>query len=106
MKNIEKNQMNECRGLRKNRLRKWLSGFLAVSTAVTMLSGQTALFYGNEPDNTYALAGEGSGQDVTIHFGNDTDQDIHIHVNPETGAEENAALAGLGEETEPEEKQT
>ena len=98
MKNAEKNQLNENRGRRKSRLKKWLSGFLAVLTAVTMLSGQTALFYGDEPDSTYALAGEGSGQDVTIHFGNGADEDIHIHVNPETGAEENAALAGLGAE--------
>ena len=96
MKNTEKKQMYEYRGLRKGRLRKWLSGFLAVSTAVTMLSGQTASFYGDEPGSTYALAGEGSGEDITIHFGGDEGKDINIHVNPETGEEETAALAGFG----------
>ena len=101
MKNVDKNQMNKNTGIRRGRLRKWLSGFLAVSTAVTMLGGQIASFYGDETDSTYALAGEGSGEDITIHFGDGEDQDISIHVNPETG-EEVASLAGLDSETEKE----
>ena len=79
---------------RRGRLRKLFSGFLALSTAITMLGG--TVLTADELSTEYALAGAGSGQDVTIHFGNDIDQDILIHVNPETGSEENAALAGLG----------
>ena len=89
MKNTEKKQMYEYRGLRKGRLIKRLSGILAVLTAVTMLiSGQMISFYGYEPDSTNALTGERSGEDVTIHFGEGEDKDIHIHVNPKNSEEE------------------
>ena len=100
MKNTEKTQRNERRGLQKGGLKKWLSGFLAVSTVVTMLTGQTALFYGDELSSGYALAGEGSEEDITIHFGANEDTSISIHVNPENGEEDAAALAGLGSEME------
>ena len=73
---------------RRSSLRKMLSGFLAVSTAVTMLGGNTVFFADETAAGTYALAGEGSGEDVTIHFGDDADQEINIHVNPATEAEE------------------
>lgn len=100
MKNTEKTQRNEHRGLQKGGLKKWLSGFLAVSTVVTMLTGQAVSFYGDEPDNAYALAGEGSEENITIHFGANEDTSISIHVNPENGEEDAAALAGLGSEME------
>lgn len=82
---------------RRDRLRKLLSGFLAVSTAITMLGGNATVLSADEAATEYALAGAGSGEDVTIHFGDADDQTIKIHVNPETGTEEEAsALAGLG----------
>ena len=73
---------------RRSSLGKMLSGFLAVSTAVTMLGGNTVFFADETAAGNYALAGEGSGEDVTIHFGDDADQEINIHVNPATEAEE------------------
>ena len=106
MKNTEKTQKNERRGLQKGGLKKWLSGFLAVSTVVTMLTGQTALFYGDELSSGYALAGEGSEEDITIHFGANEDTSISIHVNPENGEEVPDSLAGLGAETEAETENT
>ena len=51
MKNTGKTQVNAYRGFRKGGLIKWLSGFFAVLIAVTMLSGQTVPFYGNELDS-------------------------------------------------------
>ena len=77
-------------------LRRGLTGFLAASTAVMMLSGSAASLYAEESATEYALAGAGSGQDVTVHFGDDENQDISIHINAET--DEDAALAGLGSE--------
>lgn len=86
------------RACQRRVLRKWLSGFLAVTTAFTMLSGSAASLLAEEPATEYALAGAGSGQDVTVHFGNGEDKDINIHVNPESDAQ---TLAGFGaEETE------
>ena len=87
MKNTEKNQLNQFRVLRKRGLKKRLSAFLALLTVISMLSGQLAFIHGAETDSTYALAGEGSGEDITIHFGEDEDQHISIHVNPEPDAE-------------------
>ena len=104
MKNTEKKQMYEYRGLRKGRLIKRLSGILAVLTAVTMLiSGQMISFYGYEPGSANALAGERSGEDIIIHFGEGEDKEIHviptstipqgitavINFNPECGGDEN-----------------
>ena len=63
------------------RMRKLLSGFLAVSTAITMLGGSAATLLAEEPSTEYALAGAGTGKDITIHFGDDEDQSISIHVN-------------------------
>ena len=80
---------------RRNRLKKLLSGFLAMSTAITMLGGSAATMMAEEPATEYALAGAGSGEEITIHFGDDENNDISIHVNPETNAE---TLAGLGSE--------
>ena len=97
MKNTGKTQVNAYRGFRKGGLIKWLSGFLAVLIAVTMLSGHIVPFYGNELDSagTLAGAGEESGKDVTIHFGGVGDHDIRIHVNHGTGEEEIAAQGSL-----------
>ena len=47
-----------------------------------------------------ALAGEGSGQDVTIHFGENKDQSISIHVNPKTGKDETDSRDGQDSETD------
>ena len=77
------------------RMRKLLSGFLAVSTAITMLGGSAATLLAEEPSTEYALAGAGTGKDITIHFGDDEDNAINVHVNPESNAE---TLAGLGTE--------
>ena len=77
------------------RMRKLLSGFLAVSTAITMLGGSAATLLAEEPSTEYALAGAGTGEDITIHFGDDEDKSINVHVNPESNAE---TLAGLGSE--------
>jgi hypothetical protein len=59
------------------RMRKLLSGFLAVSTAITMLGGSAVTLMAEEPSTEYALAGAGTGQDITIHFGDDEDQIKH-----------------------------
>ena len=77
------------------RMRKLLSGFLAVSTAITMLGGSAATLLAEEPSTEYALAGAGTGEDITIHFGDEEDKSISVHVNPESNAE---TLAGLGTE--------
>jgi fibro-slime domain-containing protein/LPXTG-motif cell wall-anchored protein len=76
-------------------MRKLLSGFLAVSTAIAMLGGSAATLLAEEPSTEYALAGAGTGEDITIHFGDDEDKSINVHVNPESNAE---TLAGLGSE--------
>ena len=90
-----KNRDNSSKDSYKGKLRKMLSGFLAVSTAVTMLGGDPAFFAGK---TAYALADEGSGEDVTIHFGDD---DINIHVNP-AAEDETIASVGFGAETDAE----
>ena len=90
--------MNKYRKVRGGRLKNWLSGLLAVSTAVIMLSGQIVSFYGDEPEGEYALAGARSGEDITIHFGEDENKSINVHVNPES----DAGLEALGDETESE----
>ena len=98
MKNSGKKNHTGFRASRRSRLKRMLSSFLAVSTAITMISGNVTTLMADEPSTEYALAGAGSGQHVTVHFGNGEDQDISIHVNPETNAE---TLAGIGsEETE------
>ena len=48
-----------------------------------------------EPSSEFALAGAGSGRDVTVHFGTDEDQEFRIHVNPANGT------ASSGAEAEP-----
>ena len=55
-----------------------LSGFLAVSTALTMLGGNAA-FIADEPGSDYALAGAGSEKEVTVHFGDGENQDINMY---------------------------
>ena len=90
-------EYNEYGELRGSGLRKWLSGFLAVLTAVLMmgmLGGQLALVYGEEPDSMYALAGEGRGEDITIHFGNKKDQVFKILVtdSPAGSSDESSDL--------------
>ena len=90
--------MNKYRKVRGGRLKNWLSGLLAVSSAVIMLSGQIVSFYGDEPDGEYALAGARSGEDITIQFGEDENKSINVHVNPES----DAGLEALGDETESE----
>ena len=81
MKNSGRRNNTGDRACRRGNLRKWLAGFLAASTAFTMLSGSAATLMAEEPGTEYALAGAGSGEDVTVHFGNGEDQDISIHVN-------------------------
>ncbi len=78
------------------RMRKLLSGFLAVSTAITMLGGSAATLLAEEPSTEYALAGAGTGKDITIHFGDDEDKSINVHVNPES----DTGLEALGDEAE------
>ena len=63
---------------------------------VIMLSGQIVSFYGDEPDGEYALAGARSGEDITIHFGDDENKSINVHVNPES----DTGLEALGDEAE------
>ena len=94
MKKAGIDQMKDYRGLRRGRLLRWLSVFLAISVTVTLLSGQIASFYGDEPENDYVLADEGSGEDVTIHFGKEEDQSIRVHVNPGSGEEESDSPEG------------
>lgn len=96
MKNSGKKIDAGNRTSRRVGLRKLLSGFLAVATAVSMLGGSAASMFAEEASTEYALAGAGSGQDVTVHFGDGEDQDINIHINSETDVEENAVLAGPG----------
>ena len=86
----------------RNRLRKRISRFMAAAVAVTMLGGHTTAVIAEEASTEYALAGAGSGQDVTVHFSDNENHDINIHVNSETGAEESASLAGLNSETKDE----
>ena len=66
---------------RRGRVRKLLSGFLAVSAAAAMMLGSASL----------ASAEEDSGEDVTIHFGNGEENDISIHVNPASAESTNLA---------------
>ena len=98
MKKAGIDQMKDYRGLRRGRLLRWLSVFLAISVTVSLLSGQIASIYGDEPDNDYVLADEGSGEDVTIHFGKEEDQSIRVHVNPGSGEEESDPLEGSDSE--------
>ena len=95
MKNSGKKIDAGNRTSRRVGLRKLLSGFLAVATAVSMLGGSAASMFAEEASTEYALAGAGSGQDVTVHFGDSEDQEISIHVNPETNED---VLAGYGTE--------
>lgn len=95
MKNSGKKIDAGNRTSRRVGLRKLLSGFLAVATAVSMLGGSAASMFAEEASTEYALAGVGSGQDVTVHFGDSEDQEISIHVNPETNED---VLAGYGTE--------
>jgi fibro-slime domain-containing protein/LPXTG-motif cell wall-anchored protein len=60
-----------------------------------MLGGSAATLLAEEPSTEYALAGAGTGEDITIHFGDEEDKSISVHVNPESNAE---TLAGLGTE--------
>ena len=85
--NTQKRNNTSERKTRRSRLRKMLSGFLAVSTAVTMLGGNAA-FIAGEPGSDYALAGAGSEKEVTVHFGDGENQDINIHVNTGNGVGE------------------
>ena len=102
MRNDRINSVTGNKVPRRQRLRKWLSGFLAVSTALTMLGGNATALMADEAATEYALAGAGSGEDIEIPFGDGDDQTIRIHVNPATGTEETAAPAGLDSETEDE----
>ena len=102
MRNTRSNNVVEKKETRRGRLKKWLSGFLAVSTAMTMFGGNVTALMADEGAAEYALAGDGSGEDITIHFGDEDDQIINIHVNPETGTEETAAPADLSAETDTE----
>ena len=84
MKNSGNSNNTVIRSFRRSTLRKWLVGFLAASTAFTVLSGLPVSLQAEEPVTEYALAGAGSGQDVTVHFGDG--QDISFHVNEEDEA--------------------
>ena len=67
---------------RRRGLGKLFSGFLTAVIAVTMLGTSAASLMAGELSTEYSLAGAGSGQDITVHFGTDGEQDIHFHVNP------------------------
>lgn len=82
MKNLKRYDHIEKKG-KRGRLRRMLSGFLAAATAVTMITANAGLAMGTESSTEAALAGAGSGHDVTVHFGEDENRDIHFHVNPD-----------------------
>ena len=129
MKDRNNNGFADHRISYRERLRRLLSGFLAVTTAVAMLGGNAGMVFAEEPaaetaiadysvvDDTVeemigadesstgnAAAEERRGQDITVHFGNGEAQDISIHVKPEVEAEEDTVLSPivLGTETEAE----
>lgn len=91
MKNTEINR-NTSTVPHRGRLRRLLSGFLAVSTAAAMVLGSVSTAAAGELAGDYSLAGAGSGQDVTVHFGDSDDKIFNIHVSPEPD-EESAAFA-------------
>ena len=109
MKRMKKNDQTVNQGFRGGRLRKMLSGFLAMTCAVSMMSGNVSIAMADEASTEFTLAGAGSGQDVTVRFGSGENQNINLHINPETGAlDESETLAGafsqgeVGTETEAE----
>lgn len=86
MKRMKKNDQTRNQGFRGGRLRTMLSGFLAVACAVSMMSGNVSIAMADDLSTELTLAGAGSGQDVTVRFGNGKNQSINLHVNPETSA--------------------
>ena len=126
MKNDAENRLTAYKALNRGMFGRLLSRPLALSIIAAMPFGNAGLAFAEEvsdaasaqdseavsmtsESNTsseYALAGEGSGQDVTIHFGEGEERAITIHVNPvdpvnPSEAEETPSDAYL-EETEPE----
>lgn len=102
MKDLRNRSNTGCKATRRCRLRKLLSCFLALSVSATMLGGNASVLFADEPATEYALAGALSGQDVTVHFGEDEDKDINIHVNPETGVKIPDGAGEVEAETEAE----
>ena len=60
----------------------------ASETASAQTSEGASLSAAGDAFPADALAGEGSGQDVTIHFGKGKNRSISIHVNPKNSEEE------------------
>lgn len=99
MKNSGNSNNTVIRSYRRSTLRKWLVGFLAASTAFTVLGGLSVSLQAEEPVTEYALAGAGSGQDVTVHFGDGQDISFHVNEEDEAGVIDSETLS---EETESE----
>ena len=126
MKKYAENRLAAYKVSNRGMFGRLLSRLLALSIIAAMLFGNAGLAFAEEvpdaasaqtseaapmtsEDNTsseYALAGEGSGQDVTIHFGDDENHAIHIHVNPvresaSPDGEEAGPVSGEMSQTEP-----